>query len=225
MEHQTLRFQQIKAGSWVTEKLSDGSMAVFDQASKDAYFLNASAAAAWSACAEPASAPQIARAMETALNMPVTAETVLIALADLEEKHLVESSAPAALAGRRSALKKIAMTAGAVVPVVLAMTAAEQKAFAQGAGSAAPSDMRLKEDRRRVARVFGLNLYTFRFTGSSVTRMGLMAQEVYEQYPEAVIRGGADPVTEPWKIDYAKLVRLLGDPQAYVLAELARANS
>jgi hypothetical protein len=38
---------------------------------------------------------------------------------------------------------------------------------------------------------------------------GLVAQEVYRVYPEVVHRGGDDPVTEPWTIDYGRLTPLL----------------
>jgi hypothetical protein len=230
------RFQQVCSDSFVTEQLPDGSIAVFDKQSKGVYFLNASAAAAWEACRGQADAAAVARSMQATLQTAVSVETALAALAELEEKHLVESchvqtsdvgsSDMAALASRRSMLKTIGAAAGALAPIVLAMTAAEQKAYAfQGGSNLKTSDARLKEDLRLITRLFGLNLYTFRFIGSQTLRVGLIAQEVYLQYPEAVIRGGADPQTQPWKIDYAVLVRRIAHPQAYVLQELALANS
>ena len=49
------------------------------------------------------------------------------------------------------------------------------------------SDRRLKDDIRLVGRTFdGLNIYTFRYKGDPVVRMGVMAQEVLEVHPEAV---------------------------------------
>jgi len=214
--------------------MSDGSIAVFEKQTKGVFFLNATAAAAWEACEDQADAASVARSMEAALKTSVSVETARAALAELEEKHLVEScdlasSDVAALASRRTIVKTMGATAAALVPVVLAMTAGEQKAYAfqarSGANNGNISDARLKEDLRPIARLFGLNLYTFRFIGSPAQRIGLIAQEVAEQYPEAVIRGGADAQTEPWKIDYATLVRRIGHPQAYVLQELALANA
>jgi len=228
------QFRQMRADLWVIEQLADGSIAVLDKQSKSVFFLNATAAAAWEACRDQADAASVARNMQAALKTTVSVDTARAALAELEEKHLVEScdlasSDVAALASRRTIVKTMGATAAALVPVVLAMTAGEQKAYAfqarSGGNNGATSDARLKEDLRPIARLFGLNLYAFRFIGSPAQRIGLIAQEVAEQYPEAVIRGGADPQTEPWKIDYAILVRRIAHPQAYVLQELALANS
>jgi len=246
MENQA-QFRQVQSASRVTEKLPDGSIAFLDSETKRVCFLNASAAAAWEACAEEADVPSIASRMQATLGSPVTSEAALAALAKLEENNLVETTGTiddALLASRRSLLKTVGALGGALAPVVLAMTAAEQKAYAQTMGSGTTttsttttstttttttplpsSDIRLKHGLRLLTTVFGLNLYSFRFVGSPVLRVGLIAQEVFEQYPEAVIRGGADPQTAPWKINYAALVRLLGHRQAYVLQELAMANS
>jgi hypothetical protein len=63
-------------------------------------------------------------------------------------------------------------------------------------------------------------VYEYNFLGSQERVVGLMAQEVYEVYPDAVLVGGPDPLTQPWQIDYARLFRLMGPEKA---AELARA--
>jgi hypothetical protein len=53
-----------------------------------------------------------------------------------------------------------------------------------------PSDIRLKEDVRRVGTtVFGLSLYQFRYRGKLETYEGLMAQEVLKVMPDAVSVG------------------------------------
>ena len=39
--------------------------------------------------------------------------------------------------------------------------------------------------------------------------IGFIAQELYEIFPEAVIKGGENPETEPWKIDYLQIIPLL----------------
>ena len=248
MESQS-RFRQTESASRVTEKLPDGSIAFLDGETKRVCFLNASAAAAWEACAGESDVPSIARRMHASLGLPISNEAALAALAKLEENNLVEiigTVDPVLLASRRSLLKTVGAVGGTLAPVVLAMTAAEQKAYALTTTSGTtttsttttsttttttttpnvvPSDRRLKRDIHLLTTVFDLNLYSFRLIGSPVMRVGLMAQEVFEQYPEAVIRGGADPQTAPWKINYAVLVRLLSLRQAYVLRELALANS
>jgi Chaperone of endosialidase len=250
MEERT-RFKQVKSASRVSEKLPDGSIAFLDSETKQVCFLNTSAAAAWEACREEANVQSIARSMRATLGLPVTHEAAIAALAKLEENNLVEVTGTvdeALLASRRSVLKTVSALGGALAPVVLAMTAADQKVYAQSNGSGTTttstttttttstttttttpgvvvSDRRLKEDTRLLTSVFGLNLYSFRFIGSPELRVGLMAQEVFEQYPEAVIRGGADARRDPWKIDYAALTRSLGHRQGHVLQELATANS
>jgi hypothetical protein len=51
-----------------------------------------------------------------------------------------------------------------------------------------PSDIRLKEDVRRVgATVLGLPLYRFRYRGHPETYEGVMAQDVMKVMPSAVI--------------------------------------
>src|SRR5208283_5651354 len=128
-----MRFRQTQSASRVTEKLPDGSIAFLDGETKRVCFLNTSAAAAWEACAEEADETTIAHRMREILGSPVTNEEALAALAKLEENSLIEAIGtvdPALLASRRSLLKTVGALGGALAPVVLAMTAAEQKAYA-----------------------------------------------------------------------------------------------
>ncbi len=56
-----------------------------------------------------------------------------------------------------------------------------------GGGGPMGSDARLKVDIRRVGQTDdGLNIYTYKFVGSPITQMGVMAQEVQRSKPEAV---------------------------------------
>ncbi len=137
-------FAQTDTSHLIVEKLSDGTTAILDKNTKSVYSLNASAAAAFEACSNTASAAQIAKSMQAALGTPVTEEMALTALAQLEEHGLVSSTVPedvAAIASRRSLLKKIGAVGGAAIPVVLAMTAAEQRAsaFQQSSGTTTTS--------------------------------------------------------------------------------------
>jgi len=73
-----------------------------------------------------------------------------------------------------------------------------------GAGiSAIPwSDMRLKEDIRRVGTLdSGLPVYTYRLKGDRTVQMGVMAQEAEHVVPDAVVR---DP-SGFLKVDYRKV--------------------
>jgi hypothetical protein len=231
-------FRQVFTERLTVEKLTDGSTAIFDERSKSVHSLNPSATIVWNACAGGATLSQITSAL-TQHGGPADEQTVLHAIVQLQQAKLVTAETPIVGLptdmGRRSMLKSVGSLGAMAVPVVLTLTSAEQRAYAQQAGSgttpaptttiAIPSDIRLKEDIWPLTRLFGLNVYTFRFAGSPNLRVGLLAQEVYERYPEAVIQGGADPYTQPWKIDYTILVRRLAHPQAYVLQELALANS
>lgn len=82
---------------------------------------------------------QLLAALTAHYGSPVSTETALHALAQLEAASLIESdartAAPVSGLDRRSILKSIG-TAGAVaIPVVLTLTGAEQRAYAQAAGS------------------------------------------------------------------------------------------
>ena len=78
---------------------------------------------------------------------------------------------------------------------LLGSKGASTGAAGTGAGSAmeaalgAMSDRRLKEDIKRVGTTEnGLPIYTFRYKGHHQVNMGVMADEVKEKFPEAVIK-------------------------------------
>src|SRR5208283_4959013 len=144
MAYSDFQFQRTDSANLIVEKLSDGTTAILDKDTKSVFSLNASAAAAFDACREKASAAQIAETMRAILGTPVTEEIALSAIAQLEEHGLVSSTVPedvAAIASRRSLLKRFGAVGGAAVPVVLAMTAAEQRAsaFQQASGTTTTS--------------------------------------------------------------------------------------
>jgi len=115
-------------------KLPDGSTAVFDSATQTIHALDASTAAVWEACREPKTLSELTDAMRRESG-EATGDTVLEAVSELERTGLVAVSGATGLlhdASRRSLLK----AAGIAVPVVLSLTAAEQRAFAAVASSA-----------------------------------------------------------------------------------------
>jgi hypothetical protein len=66
------------------------------------------------------------------------------------------------------------------------------------------SDRRTKEDIRRVGQMDdGTPIYTYRYKGSPLTQMGVMAQEVMETNPDAVMMRPEGF----FAVDYAKLAR------------------
>jgi len=75
--------------------------------------------------------------------------------------------------------------------------------FGLGAAGIMASDERVKEDIHKVGEVDGQNVYRFRYKGGGPMQLGVMAQEVEEDHPEAVREiGGVKHV------DYGKLFRL-----------------
>ena len=77
------------------------------------------------------------------------------------------------------------------------------------------SDKRLKENIH--ATKFGLEAlkavkvydYNFKADSKKMLSTGVLAQELHKVYPQAVTVGGADAKTNPWQVDYSKLVPML----------------
>ncbi len=127
-------FSQAGVESLTIERLSDGSTAIVDNRVKSVHSLNPSATLVWEACARGATVEQIREAIEAQSGSPVDAEVIHQALAQLQRANLIESASPVSAEAidlsRRSLLKR-AGTAGAfAIPVVLTLTATEQRAYA-----------------------------------------------------------------------------------------------
>lgn len=85
--------------------------------------------------------------------------------------------------------------------------------MAGGAGSLLTalglSDRRLKTDLELIGEKYGLKFYHFKYVDQPrQTYIGVIAQEAYEIYPDAVIVGGDDPYKSPWMVNYSKLFQL-----------------
>ncbi len=75
--------------------------------------------------------------------------------------------------------------------------------FLMGAGCVpAPSDRRLKRDIAKVGQLDGdIDLYRYKYLWSDQEYVGVMAQDLLEVRPDAVIRGGDGY----FRVDYAAL--------------------
>jgi len=79
----------------------------------------------------------------------------------------------------------------------------------------ATSDMRLKENIHssqfglETLKKIGIYDYNYKADQKKELATGVLAQELYKIYPQAVTPGGADEKTEPWMVDYSKLMPLL----------------
>lgn len=81
-------------------------------------------------------------------------------------------------------------------------------AGAQVAAAAVPkvSDRRLKENLKLVGNRGPLKIYEYNFKGQRELERGFIAQEVEKHFPDCVIVGGENPQTNPWKVDYNRLL-------------------
>lgn len=127
-------FRQSGMESLSVEKLLDGSTAIVDSRSKSVHSLNASATLVWEACAQGATFTQIQTALESQTRTAVDAEVIRQALAQLQRVNLIETDATFPVEsvdlGRRALLTRAGTVGAIAIPVVLTLTAAEQKAYA-----------------------------------------------------------------------------------------------
>ena len=130
----TEKFYQSNTGALSVEKLPDGSTAVVDRRSNSVHSLNASATQIWEACANGATFAEIQSALEKRAGEPVDAMAIRQGLAQLQRAKLIESESPLGLddidIGRRSLLKRVGAAGAFAIPVVLTLTASEQRAYA-----------------------------------------------------------------------------------------------
>jgi hypothetical protein len=76
------------------------------------------------------------------------------------------------------------------------------------------SDVRLKENiassTMGLSTLRELQVRDYNFINNpDQTLQGFLAQELYEVYPDAVFVGGADPLEDPWAVDYGRLTPLI----------------
>jgi hypothetical protein len=138
----TLEVWQTGSENRVVRTLPDGSTAVFDTLTKTVHSINRTAAAAFEACREKRTVPQLAAAMREILKAPVSEDMALAAISQLERAGLVACSGSRPpereKASRRSVLKAVGSAAAMAAPLVLSLSSAEQRAYAQGATSGPP---------------------------------------------------------------------------------------
>ena len=118
-----MRVERVDNAVLTESKLPDGSRVVVDSRNKTIIAMNATAGAAWDACSEPTTMADISE------STGIDPETAEHAVFQLREKKLVTTSEPP-MPSRRAFIAGMA-----AVPVVAAMSMAEQKAFAERCGS------------------------------------------------------------------------------------------
>jgi hypothetical protein len=137
MTEQLLIFQRLQSSEWVSENFSDGSVVLLENTTKTIHSLDATAAAALASCGDPAGLSDVVLAMQSSLKRPVTESEALAALEQLQHAGLVtcRNADDGGVRSRRDLLRAMGTAAGASAPMVLSLTVAEQKVYAQGVGS------------------------------------------------------------------------------------------
>lgn len=117
----------------VENKLPDGSRLLVDSKNERVVALNGIAGAAWDACGTPTTLADAAEDVRRSLGPQVSDEIVQDAILQLHDKDLITSSVPLNVAPSRRTF--IARLGAAAVPLVVAMTMREQRAYAGTTGS------------------------------------------------------------------------------------------
>ncbi|MGB9147850.1 MAG: PqqD family protein [Acidobacteriaceae bacterium] len=128
-----MQVERASSDALVENKLPDGSRVLLDPHSQRVFALNATAGAAWDACEAPASLSAITEEMHRSLDTAVPEEVAEEAVLRLQEQNLVKvRGASPATSSRREFITRLGVAA---VPLVVAMTMTEQRAFASQAQS------------------------------------------------------------------------------------------
>lgn len=112
--------------------MPDGSRIIRNTENATVLALNATAGAAWDACASATTVKEVAEEMRRSFDPHVTNELAEASLLELQDKNLVTISGSAFKATRRQILAGLGAVA---LPLVVSLTVGEQKAHAQHAGS------------------------------------------------------------------------------------------
>jgi len=103
-----------------------GEVLVYDRDRSKAHCLNSTAALVWQYCDGKTPVSQIARTIESAINVPVDEEVVWLGVEQLNKSKLLKSTTvPSQMSGlsRRDVMKRIGLAAAVALPVVTSIIA------------------------------------------------------------------------------------------------------
>jgi hypothetical protein len=124
-----MQIERTNLRSFVVNRLPDGSRIIVDSASGMVFALDATAGAAWDACASPTTLAAITERMQRSFDPATTTEAVEQAILQLEEKKLVKTTQTT----RRQLLG--GLSAAIALPLVVSLTLADQRSYANSSGS------------------------------------------------------------------------------------------
>ncbi|HXC94115.1 MAG TPA: PqqD family protein [Edaphobacter sp.] len=130
-----MHVERIDSNALVVNKLPDGSTVIVDSENEMVFALNATAGAAWDACSNPTTLTEVTEAMQRSFDSGTNEELAEEAILQLQDKNLVKTSGSSSQSNRRQFLA----TLGAVaVPLVVALSVTDQRAYAVVASSTRP---------------------------------------------------------------------------------------
>jgi hypothetical protein len=132
-----MQIERSNVSDLVVNSLPDGSRIIVNSQNETVFALNATAGAAWDACSKPITLAQLTERMQRCFDPNVTEELAGAAIQKLAEKNLVLLAGTPPKATRREVLAGLGAVA---LPLVVSLTATEQRAYARDARSATSFD-------------------------------------------------------------------------------------
>ncbi len=127
-----MQVERINTTDLVVNSMPDGSRVIRNSQNETVFALNATAAAAWEACASASTIAGVAEEMRRSFDPNVSDEIAEACILQFQKKNLVKLSGPVLKATRREVLAGLSAVA---LPLVVSLTVGEQKAHALDADS------------------------------------------------------------------------------------------
>ena len=134
-ERLRMQIERITSDALVINKLPDGSTVIVDAENEAVFALNPTAGAAWDACSGPTTLTGVTESMQRSFHPGINEELAEQAILQLHDKNLLKTSGTPSLASRRQFITTMSSIA---LPLVVSLSIAEQRAYAQRASSAVP---------------------------------------------------------------------------------------
>jgi hypothetical protein len=127
-----MQVERTNSDALVVNKLPDGSTVIVDAKNETVFALNATAGAAWDACSDPTTLSRVTESMQRSFGPEINEELAEEAILQLHDKNLVKTSGSSSQATRREFITTLSAIA---LPVVVALSVADQRAYALVASS------------------------------------------------------------------------------------------
>jgi hypothetical protein len=130
-----MQVERTNSDALVVNKLPDGSTVIVDKENDTVFALNATAGAAWDACSNPTNLAGVTDTLRHTLSPEVNEEFAEEAIRQLQDKNLVKTSSAFSPTRRQF----FATLSAVALPLVVALSIPDQKAYATVATSRPPT--------------------------------------------------------------------------------------